>query len=141
MDDGIGSQLVQLNPVNKKESPEKLMNMHGEAAKEEINENYPISLGWIGSYFVYGNLHLSLISESIPSFFSFRCSIGLNIDLSHLDTFFFSIGSAPAVPLLMRFDLTMVADEWLGHEVEARRRVRWQWCSGGSMRRSEKGKK
>jgi hypothetical protein len=33
------------------------------------------------------------------------------LDLSHPDTFFFSTGSAPAVPLLTRFDLPMVAEE------------------------------
>ena len=64
VEDGVGSQLVQLNPVNKKESAKKLMNMHGEAVKEEISENYPISFVRIGGRFVPRNLHLPLISEN-----------------------------------------------------------------------------
>ena len=63
MEDGIGSQLVQLNPANKKESPKKLMNMHGEAAKEEMSENYPISFGRNAGRFVPGSPHLLFISE------------------------------------------------------------------------------
>jgi hypothetical protein len=67
MEDGIGSQLVQLNPVNKKESPKELMNRHGEAVKEEISENYPKSFGRIGGCFVPRNTHLPIISEQ-PQF-------------------------------------------------------------------------
>jgi hypothetical protein len=63
MDDGIGSQLVQLNLVNEKESPKELMNMHGEAAKEESSENYQISFGRIGGRFIPGSLHLLFIGE------------------------------------------------------------------------------
>lgn len=67
MEDGIGSRLLQLNPVNENESPKKLMNMHGEAANEEISENYPISFGRIGGRFVPGSLHLLFINEQ-PQF-------------------------------------------------------------------------
>jgi hypothetical protein len=36
VEDGVGSQLVQPNPVNEEDSPKELVNMHGKAAKEEI---------------------------------------------------------------------------------------------------------
>jgi hypothetical protein len=67
MEDGIGSWLVQLYPINEKESPEKIMNRHGEAVKEEISENYAISFGRTGGRFVLGSLHLLFISEQ-PQF-------------------------------------------------------------------------
>jgi hypothetical protein len=62
VEDGIGNQLVQLNPVNKEESPKELVNRHGKAAKEEIKENYLISFGRIGGRLFPGNLRLPLVS-------------------------------------------------------------------------------
>ena len=71
VEDGVGSQLVQLNPVNKEESPKELMNRQGEAAKEKISKNYPISFGRIGVASSPGIL-IFPSSVSSPNFFSFR---------------------------------------------------------------------
>jgi hypothetical protein len=45
---GIGSQLVQLNPVDQDKSPKELMNKNRKAMNEEVRKDYSISFGWIG---------------------------------------------------------------------------------------------
>jgi hypothetical protein len=57
MEDGLGSQLVQLNPINEEKSPKELVNWDGEAANEEVGENYPITIGRVWSCFITGDLH------------------------------------------------------------------------------------
>jgi hypothetical protein len=40
VEDGIVSQLVQLNPIDKEKSLKELMNRDRKAAKEEVGEDY-----------------------------------------------------------------------------------------------------
>jgi hypothetical protein len=48
MEDEIGSQLVQLNPVNEEKSPKELVNWDRKAPNEEVCKNYQITSGGFG---------------------------------------------------------------------------------------------
>jgi hypothetical protein len=63
VENGIGTQLVQLNHINEQKSPKELVNRSGETAKEEIREDYPVPFGRIGGRFVPRDLHLPIVSE------------------------------------------------------------------------------
>ena len=63
MEDGIGSQLVQLNPIDEKESPKELVNWDRETANEEIGKDYPISFGRICNGFITRDLHRPIICQ------------------------------------------------------------------------------
>ena len=57
MEDGIGSQLMQLNPVNKQESTKKFVDWNGQATEEEVSKSYPETLGGIWDSFIPWDLH------------------------------------------------------------------------------------
>jgi hypothetical protein len=43
---------MQLNPVNKKKATKELMDRSGEAAKEVVDESYPVPNRWMRAAFV-----------------------------------------------------------------------------------------
>ena len=45
MEDGVGGQLMQLNPVNKEKSTEKLVDGGGKTANEVVDKSYPVPNG------------------------------------------------------------------------------------------------
>jgi hypothetical protein len=48
MNERIGGQLMQLDPVDKEEASKKFLNRKGEATNEEVNKDYPESDGGWG---------------------------------------------------------------------------------------------
>lgn len=54
MEDGIGGQLVQLNPINKKKAVEEIVNWGRKAADEVINKTNPILHWRVGVAFFAG---------------------------------------------------------------------------------------
>jgi hypothetical protein len=54
MEDGIGGQLVQLNPINKKKAAEEIVNWGRKAADEVINKTNPILHWRVGVAFFAG---------------------------------------------------------------------------------------
>jgi hypothetical protein len=48
---GVGIQIVTLNPISKKEASKERMQGEREPPKEECKEKYPETRGWLGNYF------------------------------------------------------------------------------------------
>ena len=59
----IGRQLVQLNPINEKESTKEFVNWKGQAANKEISEDYPKTFGRIGNGFITWDLHRLIVCQ------------------------------------------------------------------------------
>jgi hypothetical protein len=64
MEDGVGGQLMQLNPVNKEKSTEKLMDGGGKAANEVIDKSYPVPNGRTWEAFVAGEDQRALLDQA-----------------------------------------------------------------------------
>ena len=61
MEDGVRGQLMQLNPVNKEKSTEKLVDGGGKAANEVVDKSYPVPNGRTWEAFVAGEDQRALL--------------------------------------------------------------------------------
>jgi hypothetical protein len=66
VEERVWGQLVQLDPVDKKEATKKFMNRNGEAVNEEIDKNYLKTGRRMGRTLIPGHLHGLLVEHAHP---------------------------------------------------------------------------